>query len=76
MKTRSGVGSLLVGLFVAAVSHPAFSHDATKPDGQPRRALDTSRAEQEFGFKASTQFRDGIQRTVEWYLATLGEQIA
>jgi len=49
--------------------------DATKPDGQPRRALDTSRAEQEFGFKASTQFRDGIQRTVEWYLSTLGEPI-
>lgn len=44
--------------------------DASKPDGQPRRALDTSRAEQEFGFKASTQFRDGIKRTVEWYLAS------
>jgi uncharacterized membrane protein len=33
MKARSGVGSLLVGVFVAALSHPAFSHDATKPDG-------------------------------------------
>lgn len=42
--------------------------DATKPDGQPRRALDTSRAEQEFGFKARTDFREGLKRTVEWYL--------
>ena len=50
--------------------------DSSKPDGQPRRALDTSRAEQEFGFKASTQFRDGIRRTVEWYLAMLGEPVA
>ncbi|MCC6891379.1 MAG: GDP-L-fucose synthase [Anaerolineae bacterium] len=50
--------------------------DSSKPDGQPRRALDTSRAENEFGFKASTQFRDGIRTTVEWYLSTLGEPIA
>ncbi|MBL8156593.1 MAG: GDP-L-fucose synthase [Anaerolineae bacterium] len=48
--------------------------DSTKPDGQPRRALDTSRAEQEFGFKASTQFREGLSRTVSWYLDTLGQQ--
>ncbi len=41
--------------------------DASKPDGQPRRGLDTSRAEQEFGFKASTTFRDGLTRTIEWY---------
>jgi GDP-L-fucose synthase len=48
--------------------------DSSKPDGQPRRALDTSRAEQEFGFKASTQFREGLSRTVSWYLDTLGQQ--
>ena len=41
--------------------------DATKPDGQPRRMLDTSRALQEFGFKAKTQFRDGLKKTIEWY---------
>ena len=41
--------------------------DSTKPDGQPRRALDTNRAEQEFGFKASTTFRDGLARTIAWY---------
>jgi len=41
--------------------------DTTKPDGQPRRRLDTSRAEQEFGFKAATDFEEGLRRTVEWY---------
>lgn len=49
--------------------------DTTQPDGQPRRALDTSRAQQEFGFKATTDFRDGVRRTVDWYLATVGEQV-
>jgi len=42
--------------------------DTTQPDGQPRRSLDTSRAEREFGFKATTPFREGLRRTVEWYL--------
>jgi GDP-L-fucose synthase len=41
--------------------------DSSKPDGQPRRALDTSRAAQEFGFKANTPFRDGLARTIAWY---------
>jgi len=41
--------------------------DHTKPDGQPRRMLDTSRAFQEFGFKAKTQFREGMKKTIEWY---------
>lgn len=43
--------------------------DETKPDGQPRRMLDTGKAEQEFGFKAKTNFRDGLKNTIEWYLA-------
>lgn len=41
--------------------------DATKPDGQPRRCLDTSRAEREFGFTAKTEFADGIRQTIQWY---------
>ncbi len=41
--------------------------DTTKPDGQPRRCLDVSRAEREFGFRASTGFREGLLRTIEWY---------
>ena len=42
--------------------------DTSKPDGQPRRCLDTSRAEREFGFRASTDFREGLKRTIEWYM--------
>jgi GDP-L-fucose synthase len=42
--------------------------DGTKPDGQPRRCLDTSRAEKEFGFKAKTDFREGLRKTIDWYL--------
>ncbi|MBN2567925.1 MAG: GDP-L-fucose synthase, partial [Deltaproteobacteria bacterium] len=38
-----------------------------KPDGQPRRMLDTSRAFKEFGFKAETDFREGLKKTIEWY---------
>lgn len=41
--------------------------DATKPDGQPRRCLDTTRAEHEFGFKAEVTFREGLKRTIAWY---------
>lgn len=41
--------------------------DATKPDGQPRRALDTSRAKAAFGFQATTSFEDGLRKTVAWY---------
>ena len=41
--------------------------DHTKPDGQPRRMLDTSRAEQFFGFKAKTGFEEGLRNTIEWY---------
>jgi len=44
--------------------------DASKPDGQPRRKLDISRAEQEFGFRAKTSFEKGLRKTVEWYLST------
>ena len=41
--------------------------DASKPDGQPRRCLDTSRAKAEFGFEAKTDFREGLRKTIEWY---------
>jgi len=41
--------------------------DTTKPDGQPRRRLDTSRAEREFGFKAKTGFEEGLRKTIQWY---------
>jgi GDP-L-fucose synthase len=41
--------------------------DRTKPNGQPRRSLDTSRAEALFGFRAGTTLRDGLTRTIAWY---------
>lgn len=43
--------------------------DTTKPNGQPRRCLDTSRAWEQFGFRAKTDFREGLCRTIEWYQA-------
>jgi len=43
--------------------------DMSKPDGQPRRLLDTNRAFQEFGFKAKTKLEDGLRKTIEWYLS-------
>ena len=41
--------------------------DTTKPDGQPRRMLDTSKALREFGWKARIPFEDGLRETVEWF---------
>jgi GDP-L-fucose synthase len=41
--------------------------DTTKPNGQPRRCLDTSRAEKYFGFKAQVKFEEGLSKTIEWY---------
>lgn len=41
--------------------------DDTKPDGQPRRKLDVSRAEQEFGFVSQTDFPEGLKKTIDWY---------
>ena len=43
--------------------------DASKPDGQPRRCLDTSKARKLFGFKARTDFDEGLKATIDWYIA-------
>jgi GDP-L-fucose synthase len=43
--------------------------DTSKPNGQPRRKLDTTRAKEYFGFSAKTNFEDGLRKTIEWYLA-------
>jgi GDP-L-fucose synthase len=42
--------------------------DTTKPDGQPKRCLDVSRAKKEFGFEATMPFREGLQKTIQGYL--------
>lgn len=41
--------------------------DKTKPDGQPRRKLDTAKAEKEFGFKSKVSFEEGLKKTIDWY---------
>jgi len=46
--------------------------DTSKPDGQPRRRLDVSRAEELFGFRAEVPFDEGLRRTVEWYREQVG----
>ncbi len=45
--------------------------DESKPDGQPRRALDVTRAEELFGFRARVDFIEGLRKTIEWYRTTL-----
>jgi GDP-L-fucose synthase len=47
--------------------------DTSKPDGQPRRRLDISRAQRSFGFEATTPLRDGLAATIRWYLAHRAE---
>jgi GDP-L-fucose synthase len=49
--------------------------DATKPNGQPRRKLDVTRARELFGFEARTPFREGLERTVAWYRASRSEPV-
>lgn len=48
--------------------------DTTKPNGQPRRLLDVSRAREKFGFQAEVKLDEGLRRTIEWYLATQGKR--
>jgi len=60
----------LVDLIVELTEYKgAVIWDRTKPDGQPRRMLDTTRAFHEFGFKAKTDFRKGLKKTIDWYCA-------
>jgi GDP-L-fucose synthase len=62
----------LVGLIAQVTGFTGdIRWDPSKPDGQPRRALDTSRAREWFGFEAKTSFHDGLMRTVETYRRTI-----
>jgi GDP-L-fucose synthase len=61
----------LVGLIVRLTRYRgSLRWDESKPDGQRRRALDTTRAKERFGFAAATSFGDGLSRTIEWYERT------
>jgi GDP-L-fucose synthase len=57
---------------VAALTgfHGQIVWDASKPNGQPRRCLDVTRAENEFGFRAQTSFDRGLRSTIDYYLAS------
>lgn len=58
----------LIGLICKIMGFKgSIKWDASKPDGQPRRALNTERAFLEFGFKAKTDFEEGLKKTIEWY---------
>jgi len=49
--------------------------DASKPDGQPRRMLDTTRAAERFGFRAETPFEEGLKKTIAWYTEVAGIRV-
>jgi len=53
--------------------HGRIIWDKSKPNGQPRRCLDTSRALQLFGFRAQTDFREGLHKTIQWYEGQRGK---
>jgi GDP-L-fucose synthase len=58
----------LVGLIQELTGFSGDIHwDTAKPDGQPKRRLDVSRAKQEFGFEAQMPFKKGLKKTIEWY---------
>lgn len=60
----------LVNEIIALIGFKGFiAWNTSKPDGQPRRMLDTSRALQEFGYKAKTPFKEGLQKTISWYVS-------
>lgn len=58
----------LVGLITELTGYKGgIIWDTSRPDGQPRRLFDTSKAERELGFKAKTDFEEGLKRTIKWY---------
>jgi GDP-L-fucose synthase len=64
----------LLGLIVSLTGFEgSVVWDTEKPDGQPRRKLDTTRAKEYFGFEARVDFKEGLRRTIEWYITHRGE---
>lgn len=64
------VGDLLEMIRAMVGAQGAVRWDHTKPDGQPRRSLDTSKAAREFGWRAKTSLPAGLQKTIEWFTAS------
>ncbi len=66
----------LVGLIVSLTGYEGrIEWDTSRPDGQPRRMLDVSRAREYFGFTAGTDFREGLVRTIRYYESLSGERL-
>ncbi|HEY4692185.1 MAG TPA: GDP-L-fucose synthase [Bellilinea sp.] len=55
--------------------HGNLVWNTDKPNGQPRRGLDTTRAEEYFGFKATVSFEEGLRRTIDWYRAQSAQRV-
>jgi GDP-L-fucose synthase len=66
------IRALLENICKLSGYHGTIRWDATKPDGQPRRCLDTSRARTRFGWQAKTPLRDGLQKTIQWFAQNSG----
>lgn len=71
----SGFEISIHDLIATIARHTGFNGrivwDSSKPNGQPRRALNTDRAFERFGFRAKTDFDEGLRRTIDWYRRTL-----
>ncbi len=72
-------GRIRAGDFPSAVYLVGFEGELvwneTYPNGQPRRLLDVSRAEELFGFRARVNFEEGLRKTIDWYLQHRAELI-
>lgn len=60
-------GTGFLGRAVVAALLRRGVRDVSRPDGQPRRSVDAARARELFGFRAGTDFRTGLARTIDWY---------
>ena len=76
MNLGSGVEISIADLVRKVAAASGFTgrivFDTSKPNGQPRRQLDTRRAQERFGFRARTSFDEGLKQTVDWYLRSRG----
>jgi GDP-L-fucose synthase len=76
----SGFEISIKDLLTTIARHTGFTGrivwDTTKPNGQPRRALNTDRAYERFGFRARTGFDEGLRKTIDWYRQTLSQTVS
>ena len=63
------IGKLAEMIAAATGYHGSLEFDTSRPDGQPRRCLDVSRARDMLGFEAEVSLAEGLRRTIDWYRA-------